>query len=164
MDIDTIYGYDLTDKSCLTGALDSCELHISSPEEQSSHASAVASNDAALYVSPSKNTNEAVKSGAIERKWTDEELELLRHYYPTESSTIHLRIPRHTLGSCQRKASLMGIRSLSTESWSAEEDAVLKEYYPSEGNRVSERLPGRSRKACIVRAGALGIKSQTRVV
>lgn len=164
LDNNTFYEYDSTDKSCLDSELDSCESHTSCTEEQSSHASVVEADSIEPRAATGKKTHTKTKSGTTEREWTSKELDLLRQYYPTEASTIHLRIPRHTLGGCRRKASLLGIHSLSTASWSAEEDAVLMEYYPTEGNRVAERLTGRTPKACVLRAGDLGIKSQTRAV
>lgn len=121
MDTNTFYKYNLANTSVPAGESDACEPHASCSEEQISHATAP-------QMTTGEKLHKETNSESIEREWTSVELELLRQYYPTEASTIHLRIPRHTLGSCRKKASLLGIRSLSSLSWSTEEDAVLMEY------------------------------------
>ena len=74
--------------------------------------------------------------------YTEEELELLKKYYPTEGPSCYVRFPNRTKDGIVKQANALGIKH--TRYWTEEEKKIFKKYYPTEGYKVIERLPNKS--------------------
>ena len=90
-------------------------------------------------------------------KWTEEEDNVLREFYPSEGTNVAARLPGRTKGSCKKRAGTIGVK-IGALCWSETEDNILREYYPTEAGKVSRRLQNRAAKSCIERARKLGIR------
>lgn len=76
---------------------------------------------------------EKVKGINVDSIWTDEELKILRRYYPDVSGRI-----KKSKIAIRKKAVELGI--VKTTVWSVEEDEILKSHYPIDGMKVSQLL------------------------
>jgi hypothetical protein len=103
------------------------------------------------------------------KRWTADEIEILRKYYPAEGDQVCERLSGRTAKSCRIQASKMEISKNSSSSatvqndvkyvrlWTEAEDKILREYYAAEGSKVRYRLNQRSAESCRGRAAALGL-------
>lgn len=91
----------------------------------------------------------------ITDKWTEEEDNVLRKYYPVEGKRCYIRLEGKTERECIKRVRLLGIEH--TKLWSSEEDDILRRYYPSDKDSVWKRLPGRTQSAINRRADKLGL-------
>ena len=103
------------------------------------------------------------------KRWTADEIEILRKYYPTEGDQVCERLSGRTAKSCRIQASKMEIsKNISSSAtvqndvkyvrlWTEAEDKILREYYAAEGSKVRYRLNQRSAESCRGRAAALGL-------
>lgn len=90
--------------------------------------------------------------------WTEEEIKLLKQYYPIEGPCICNRIKRKSRQCCQLKANNLGLR-YDAYWWTDEDLQILKQYYPIEGRKVSNRLSvKRSNQTIKATAKKYGIK------
>ena len=90
------------------------------------------------------------------KKWTEEENNILREYYPVEGSKVADRLSGRTKGAIRSQAEKLGIIRKNLN-WTESEDAILEKYYVREKGNVYKRLRGRSKSACITHAQILGI-------
>lgn len=101
------------------------------------------------------------------RKWSDEEEECLRKYYPDHGSTWEGwagLLDGRTSCAIKQRARHLKIHSNQYNRWSPYEDAMLMENYKHHGSRWSgwrELLPDRSRDSIASRARYLGILTGT---
>lgn len=88
-------------------------------------------------------------------KYSVEEEELIRKFYPSEGTNMLWRLPSVTKESLARKARSMGVyyRNNDTYYWSDIEDEIIKKYYQVEGKDICKRLPNRTYEAIKSRAG-----------
>lgn len=99
------------------------------------------------------------------RQWSKEEDEICRKYYPSEGSSVSLRLPGRTRQACVLRARYLGVscnkevRYKKRNRWTQEEIEILKKYYPEEGARVVKRLPNRTATNCTSKASELKIRS-----
>ena len=102
------------------------------------------------------------------KRWTAEEIEILKKHYPTEGDAVFKRLPGRTAKSCRIQASKLKIsKNISSaivqndskyiRLWTKAEDEILREYYSEEGSNVRYRLNQRSAESCRGRAAALGL-------
>ena len=102
------------------------------------------------------------------KRWTAEEIDILKKYYPTEGDAVFERLPGRTAKSCRIQASKLKIsKNISSaiiqddrkyiRLWTKAEDEILREYYAEEGSNVRCRLNQRSAESCRGRAAALGL-------
>ena len=103
------------------------------------------------------------------KRWTADEIEILRRYYPAEGDQVCERLSGRTAKSCRIQASKMEIsKNISSSAtvqndvkyvrlWTEAEDKILREYYAAEGSNVRFRLNQRSAESCRGRAAALGL-------
>lgn len=97
--------------------------------------------------------------------WTEEELDILKEYFPTEGASIQKRLPRHSIPAIYQRAHRLGVsvdRQHCNRSWDEDEMAVLREFYPIEGRDVAKRLPWRTEAACKTQANKMGLKAPPR--
>ena len=99
------------------------------------------------------------------KRWTADEIEILRKYYPAEGDQVCERLSGRTAKSCRIQASKMEIsKNISSSAtvqndvkyvrlWTEAEDKILREYYAAEGSKVRYRLNQRilQRKSCCIR-------------
>lgn len=90
-------------------------------------------------------------------RWTPEDDETLKRYYPIEGEACFTRFPYRTYRACRTRAKLFGLAELRLVPWTAEEDRILIENYPTMRAKVTKLLPGRSQAACCQRACILNI-------
>ena len=98
------------------------------------------------------------------KRWTADEIEILRKYYPAEGDQVCERLSGRTAKSCRIQASKMEIsKNISSSAtvqndvkyvrlWTEAEDKILREYYAAEGSKVRYRLNQRSAESCRGRA------------
>lgn len=101
-----------------------------------------------------------IASMARAKPWTEEELELLKKYYPQNADADEFAevLKNHSTTSCWAKARNLGLCSCIQKRWTPDEDAILMEHYPTEGKEVMTRLPQRTLTACYMRARKLGLR------
>ena len=91
--------------------------------------------------------------------WTEEEIEILRQYYPTEGRKCATRFYRNR--DVQSKAQELGLRFIKNL-WTDEEINILKENYPQIGAKgCKELLPNRDVQS---KAQELGLKMDGRKI
>lgn len=89
--------------------------------------------------------------------YSDEELELIRKYYPIEGPECYVRFKNRSAVSITSKANNMGI---TVQKWTNEELNILKEYYPIEGKMIEKRLPNKTFSMIRTMANRMGIVSK----
>lgn len=96
---------------------------------------------------------------STQNKWTDEDIELLRLYYPVMGKEELLQLFQHrTWSSILTKANKLEIRKRN--SWTDEEDMLLSSIYANVPfNEVVMIMKGRTRDGIIHRAQKLGLNS-----
>lgn len=70
------------------------------------------------------------------KHWTKEEDDIIKQYYPEESSNVSRRLPGRSKKSCTSRAKKLGVKSNFKERmifWTEEMVQVLKDFYPSKG-------------------------------
>ena len=92
--------------------------------------------------------------GVSRSYWTDEELSLLREYYPKLGTKIP-QLSHKSAAAITSCAERLGL--VSGRAWSAVEDSLIISKYPSCGSNIPE-LIGRTEKAIGLRALKLGVR------
>lgn len=93
--------------------------------------------------------NYANKYGLSEIKgvWLEEELMLLKKYYPTMGIKCCIFLPNHTKDQVHSKAVKLNLKSNNIQystKWTEEETNILITYYPTEGKYCLDRLPNKT--------------------
>lgn len=106
----------------------------------------------------------AVRIGLHTKKWTDEEIDILKKYYSIDLKLcvelIQQVNPRRNLGNITSKANALGLVRINY--WSKEEDEIILKYYAIEGCDFVYKLLGekRNKPSIMTRASRLGVKQQ----
>lgn len=93
------------------------------------------------------------------REWTEEEIEILKKWYPVEGYKVQSRLSGRTKKAIAREARVFGLNA-PDDTWANEEIEILKKYYPIEGCKVKDRLNGRTVSSIYSIVSKLGIKAQ----
>ncbi len=80
------------------------------------------------------------------REWTEEEIEILKKWYPIEGGDVEKRLDGRTRCTIYAIAHKLGIKA-PDNFWTEEEIEILKEWYPIEGIKVKSRLKQRTKEA-----------------
>ena len=75
--------------------------------------------------------------------FSEEEIEILKKYYPIEGTKCKKRLKGRTVAAISALAYKLGIKS-ERFTWTEEEIEILKKYYPIEGLKVADRIPDKS--------------------
>ena len=75
--------------------------------------------------------------------WTEEEIGLIRQYYPIEGDMVYKRIPAHTRAACRACAKKLSLRSLE-HYWTEKEKEILFLNQDKSMKDLLELLPGRT--------------------
>ncbi len=86
-------------------------------------------------------------------RWSEEELQTLKAFYPTEGAAVSKRLNNRTPAAIRLQARTLGIKYRNN--WTKAEDDILREHYAEEGVHVAARLPNRTQSACLGRAKVL---------
>ena len=99
-----------------------------------------------------------IKSYASD-KWTEEDIAILKKYYPSEGTNVQSRLSGKKSATCiKNKVRSLGLK-YEGDKWTEEDIAILKKYYPSEGTNVQSRLSIKRSSSCISnKACNLGLK------
>lgn len=90
------------------------------------------------------------------RGWNEEEIEILREWYPIEGTKVIDRLSGRTKRAIMKQAFRLGLKMYDVyDNWSDEEIELLKKYYSIEGCKVKKRLNGRTERAIITQARKL---------
>lgn len=83
----------------------------------------------------------------LKKKWTDEEVEIIREYFPQGGARLVIeKGVNRDVREIGAKASNMGIKIDSGRNyWTEEEEEILRKYYPEEGINVVDRLEGKDK-------------------
>lgn len=98
------------------------------------------------------------------RTWTDNEIKILRKYYPKEGSLVYKRLNNKNAEQCRSYARRLNIKMIDTslrakpKKWTDKELKIMYTYYPIEGKEVFKRLDGRTIEQCRSCAKRLKIK------
>ena len=90
------------------------------------------------------------------QRWTKEEDDIIREYYPVIGNEVSNKLPGRSKKSCINRAKYLNI--YIRKFWTKEEDDIIREYYPTMGSKVASKLPERSELTCVNRAGFLNVK------
>ena len=101
----------------------------------------------------------AIEGGLKGREWTEEEIEILKKWYPIEGYKVADRLKGRTRSAAQTQARRLGLKP-PNDLWTEEENDVLRKYYLSEKSEVIHRLNGRTKKAIIEQARRLGLRTR----
>lgn len=88
-------------------------------------------------------------------KWSEDELTILKTYYPSEGTNIVYRLPNRALTAIQKKASSLKILRIKETSWTDLEDNLLRQLYPLNGSNII--INKRTKLAIESRASRLNI-------
>ena len=99
-----------------------------------------------------------IEGRLIGRKWTEEENNILREYYPVKGyKEVIDRLEGRTRRAINLQAKKLGIKA-PDNTWTEEENTILRKYYPVEGIKVIDRLECRTKWAIITQARNLDLK------
>ena len=88
--------------------------------------------------------------------WPDNEVEILKQWYPIEGIKVRSRLPNRTDPAIMSKVKIMGLKKENPIlPWTEEEIEILKKYYTSEGKKILPRLPNRNYDTIISKATSL---------
>ena len=90
------------------------------------------------------------------RAWTEEEIEILKKWYPIEGIKVKGRLNGRTKSAIRNQVRELDLKAPDI-SWTEEENAILRQYYPIEGCGVVDRLNGRTKKAIEGQLKRLGL-------
>jgi hypothetical protein len=94
-------------------------------------------------------------------RWTKEEEDILRQYYPIEGDKCFRKIPNRSYASCTQKLFELGIKGSSSQHWSNYEDDILKTHYPTKKHECFKLLAKRKTfLACYLRVKDLGLNKE----
>ncbi len=102
----------------------------------------------------------------IKRKWSVEEIELLKKEYSTKTIKQLIEIfPDRLENAIIKKAKRLGLKKLKIdnvwEKWSDDENEILKKYYPiTKNSEMCKYLPNRSCESIISRANNMNITKE----
>ena len=95
------------------------------------------------------------------KKWSEEELEILKEYYSELGAGVHELLPGRSETACDTMAYRLGISPPDSRKipvrWTDEEIEVLKTNYHKLGKDVAALLPGRTAASCQLKAYSLGL-------
>ena len=91
------------------------------------------------------------------QRWTKEEDDIIREYYPIMGTEVFTKLNDRTKSACLSRAVFLNVHK-ENNTWTKEEDDIIREYYPIIGYKVVDKLPGRTISACRNRAIILKIK------
>ena len=95
---------------------------------------------------------------AKNKKWTDEEIELLKKYYPELGQDCIKYLPNRTTSSIISKASDLKIKYDNNPKWTDKEVELLKKYYPEMGINCFKYLPKKDKTSISNKAKILKIR------
>ena len=99
----------------------------------------------------------------IYSKWTKDDIEILKQYYPTEGTRVVNRFSTpHPCTSIREYAikynlKFIGSYNPNRKNWTEEELEIIKKYYAVDGKNIVNRLKDRSLPAIRVKAISLGL-------
>lgn len=83
------------------------------------------------------------------REWTEEEIEILKKWYPIEGTDIISRLDNRTRVAIRCMALNLGVEVLN--SWTKEEIGLMKKYYPIKGLKIKSDLNEKTNGAMAIR-------------
>ena len=92
----------------------------------------------------------------MEDRWTKEEDDIIKKYYPIEGENIKRRLNGRTYTAIKTRARKLGV--FYKNRWTKEEDDILRKYYPIEGVNVIKRLENRTENAIKARSSSLRLE------
>lgn len=102
----------------------------------------------------------ASRTHSANKKWTDEEIKILKESYPKVGAEgVHKLLPHRSAESCGDMAARYGVSACYTK-WSDEEMEILKNNYREMGKDVAKLLPGRTVMTCQAKAASMGLTSK----
>ena len=97
-----------------------------------------------------------IEGRLIGREWTEEEIDILRKYYPIEGVKVRKRLCGRTKEAIFTIVYRLGINAPNVK-WTEEEIDILKKYYPIYGINTDQFLPNRPISSIRDKANELGI-------
>lgn len=89
-------------------------------------------------------------------RWSKEEDDIIRQYFPEEKKDVYKRLQGRTQEATYQRARFLGL--VDSREWSRKEDNIIKKFYPIEGVGVVARLDNRTESAVKSRASILKVK------
>jgi DNA or RNA helicases of superfamily II len=94
-------------------------------------------------------------------EWTEEEIEILKKYYPIEGSNVVNRLNNRSKSAIFTITSKLGIKA-PEKKWTKEDEDILRLYYPQYGGKTINFLPHRPISSITDRANSLGLYVEKR--
>ena len=90
--------------------------------------------------------NEAMFLGLSKKKnkWTEDEIKILKEFYPTEGTKLAERLYNRTRAQVLQMASKLNLKYNNSKIWTEEEIEILKNNYATIGKKCIEFLPNRT--------------------
>jgi hypothetical protein len=89
------------------------------------------------------------------KRWTEEDEDFLREYYPIEGAKACAEVLDRTEGAIRHKAEKLNIKFIRKDLWSDEEVKVLIKHYSIEGLKYCVNILGKSSSSVIHKANRL---------
>ena len=100
----------------------------------------------------------AKKKKLTHRKWTDEELQLLKKLFPVKNTKKIAEMLGRTVGSVISKAQMVGLKKVRENKWSNEEIKLLNKLFPIKKTKEVAAKLERPIRSINQKAYILGIK------
>lgn len=85
----------------------------------------------------------------ISNSWSDEEIDILKKYYPKLGSECKEYLPNRNKKSIVAQARRLNISFCdANKKWTIEEENILKKYYKLEGEKAFDRIKNRTYRSC----------------
>ena len=91
--------------------------------------------------------------------WSEEEIEILKKYYPIEGKECYKRFKG--ISKAQIKGAAIRLKIYRNPMWSIEEDKIMEQYYPTEGGDCYKRLNNKTKKQTMQHARILHLSCHT---
>lgn len=105
---------------------------------------------------PEQCKYQANRLGLKRHYWSDEEIEILKKYYPKVGKRIVEYLPQHSVEACYTKAKKLNLKT-NFHQWTDEQIDILKKVYPEGGAQACAELIGKHFQTCRKKARELGI-------
>ena len=104
----------------------------------------------------------ATERTATHEIWSEEELNILREYYPSIGITVRDYLPGRSDSAIRGRAFILGLSYMGrSQRWTPEEDEIIRTYYPTHGRNIPDGLLSHKSKAAItLRASTLGVHKE----
>ena len=100
------------------------------------------------------------KKKNIYRKWSNEEIKLLKKLFPIKKTKELAEILEKTTDAVSYKAQMMGLKKVGRQKWSDNEIKLLKEIFPVKLSKEVAEILGKTVDSVSYKAQMMGLKKR----